>query len=127
MRGARPLEWGTLLLAGGFYLVNKGLLIPHTAGPLGWFLACYANDLLAGAAMMAWLHLLLGLGRLPRPRGLGLSGLYLLACGAVWECLSPLWKAGAVFDPWDFLAYLLGGWVYLWISNALDRRRAPCT
>lgn len=124
MSGRRALEGGTLLLAGAFYLVNKGLLIPHTSGAAGWFLACYANDLFAGAAMVAWLDLLMGVGRL-RLLGWRWICIYLLACGAVWECLAPLWKAGAVFDPWDLAAYLAGGLVFRLVASRPPFRSGP--
>ena len=42
----------------------------------------------------------------------------LLLAGLVWECLAPLWKAGAVFDPWDFLAYQVGGGLYLLLRRS---------
>ena len=34
---------------------------------LHWFLVCYANDLFAGLAMVAWTDLLLNWGHLPHP------------------------------------------------------------
>ncbi len=98
--------------AGLFYLANRLWLGRWAEGLAGWFLSCYANDIWAGLAMAAWLDLLLGLGRLPALRWRHVVP-YLLACGFVWECLAPLWKAGAVFDPWDFLAYQAGGLLWL--------------
>lgn len=91
------LDAALCLAVGIFYLVNRLWLRDVVSGWLGWFLGCYANDLAAGLAMVAWLDLLL--------------------CGFVWEVLAPLWKTGAVFDPWDFAAYLVGGVLYFLLAT----------
>ena len=96
-----------------FYIVNRCLLILNSDGHLGWFLSCYANDLFAGGAICAWADYLLRWGRLAPLRSVKHAVPLLLACGLVWEVLAPLWKAGAVFDPWDFVAYQAGGLLYL--------------
>lgn len=117
----RRINLTLLLLAGGFYLLNRLVLQTTTGGWLHWFLVCYANDLLAGLAMVAWTDLLLDWGRLPSIRSWKQTVPLLLVCGLVWEVLAPLWKTGAVFDPWDFVAYQVGGvlWLLLarWVSN----------
>lgn len=106
------LDLSVLLGAGGFYLLNRLWLARVVQG---WpVLRCYANDLWAGAAILAWTDLLLDWGRLPRLGRPGQTVPLLLLCGLVWEVLAPLWKPGAVFDPWDFLAYQLGGLCWLW-------------
>ena len=110
-------------LSGLFYTVNTGLLRGHAGGLAGWFLSCYANDLFAGLAMCAWADLLLRLGRLPPVRSWRQTVPLLLACGLVWEVLAPLWTPGAVFDPWDLLAYQAGGACFL-LPSAV-RKSAP--
>ncbi len=116
------LNLSVLLGAGGFYLLNRLWLARAVRGWPGWFLRCYANDLWAGAAILAWADLLLGWGRLPRLSRPGQVLPLLLACGLVWEVLAPLWKPGAVFDPWDFLAYQLGGLCWLWAAKFFPSR-----
>lgn len=106
-----------LLAAGGFYLMNRLWLAQAVQGWAGRFLRCYANDLWAGAAILAWTDLLLGWGRLPGLVRLRQTVPLLLGCGLVWEVLAPLWKPGAMFDPWDFLAYQLGGLCWLWAAK----------
>lgn len=117
----KRLNTALLLLAGAFYLTNRLVLQPAASGWLHWFLACYANDLFAGLAMVAWTDLLLDLGRLPPIRSWKQTVPLLLVCGLVWEVLAPLWKAGAVFDPRDFVAYQVGGLLWLlmarWVSK----------
>lgn len=103
--------------AGLFYLANRFWLSGAVGGPLGLFLRCWANDLFAGLAMTAWLDLLLELGRRPGVRSWKQTVPFLLACGFVWEVLAPMWKSGAVCDPWDFVAYQVGGSCYLLIRN----------
>ena len=106
--------------AGSFYLDNRLWLTQAVGGPAGWFLACYANDILAGAALTAWADLLLRWGRLPPVRSWRQTVPLLLACGLVWEVLAPLWKPGAIFDPWDFAAYQAGG--LLWLAGGKNLR-----
>lgn len=105
--------------AGLFYLVNRLWLDGAVGGPLGLFLACWANDIFAGLAMAAWLDLLPGVFRLPGVRSWKQTVPFLLACGFAWEVLAPMWKAGAVFDSWDFLAYQIGGFCYLLVRNQI--------
>jgi len=99
--------------AGVFHLADRLWLTQVTDGWLRWFLVCYANDIFAGAALTAWADLLLRLGKLPPIRSWRQTVPLLLACGLVWEVAAPLWKAGAVFDPGDFLAYQAGGALWL--------------
>ena len=103
--------------AGTFYLLNFGLLRETIEGWAGWFLKCYANDGFAGLAMVAWLDLLLDLGRLPSVRSWKVIVPFLLACGLVWEYVAPIWKPEAVADPWDLLAYQVGGALYWGIKR----------
>ena len=120
-RRALSLDLALCAGAGGFYLANRLWLRHITVGPLRWFLVCYANDLFAGLFLAAWADLLFRLGRLPPLRSWRQAVPLLLACGLVWEVLAPLWKAGAVFDPWDFLAYQLGGLSYLLVVRTRIR------
>lgn len=109
----KRFDWAVLLAAGAFYLANRLWLSQAAEGWLRWFLTCYANDLFAGAAIVAWTDLLLRLGKLPPLRSWRHTVPLLLVCGLVWETAAPLWKAGAVSDPWDFAAYQIGGMIWL--------------
>ena len=103
--------------AGAFYLVNRAWLRDATGGWAGWFLVCYANDIAAGMAISAFFDLMLSFGGRTPLRSPVWLGLFLLGCGFVWEVLAPLWKSGAVFDPWDFPAYLAGGVLFLLLAH----------
>lgn len=109
----RGFDLAVLAAAGVFYPANRLWLSRAAGGPAGWFLTCYANDVFAGAAITAWADLLLRWGRLPPVRSWRQTVPLLLACGLVWEALSPLVRPAAVFDPWDFLAYQAGGALWL--------------
>lgn len=104
------------IAVGLFYLVNRQFLSPAFSGAPGWFLQCYANDIAAGLFLCAWTDLFLALGGRP-PLKVRHAAPLLLACGLVWEVLAPLWKSGAVFDFWDFAAYLAGGLIWLLIEK----------
>ena len=112
MRPRKTFDLAVLTTAGGFYLLNRLWLAGTAGGPLGWFLTCYANDLWAGAAILAWTDCLLLWGRLPPLKKWRWNALLLVLCGLVWEVLTPAWKPTAVFDWWDLLAYQAGG--FLW-------------
>ena len=103
----RGLDLALCLGAGLFYLLNVHVLRGSVGGAIGWFLACYAND------VFAWLDLLLSLGRLPPVASWRAAVPFLFLCALVWEVLAPLWKPEAVGDPWDLLAYQAGGLVWL--------------
>lgn len=109
MRRRTAYDLAVLAAAGGFYLANRLCFVGTAEGRLGWFLSCYANDLWAGAAILAWTDFLLLCGHLPPLRNWRWNGVLLLACGLVWEVLAPAWKPTAVFDWWDLLAYQAGG------------------
>lgn len=112
-RARRRLDLALCLGVGLFYLLNVCVLRGSVGGAPGWFLACYANDVVAGLAICAWLDLLLSLGRLPPADSWRVTVPFLLLCALVWEVLAPLWKPEAVGDPWDLLAYQAGGLVWL--------------
>ena len=113
----RGLDLALCLGAGLFYLLNVHVLRGSVGGAPGWFLACYANDVVAGLAICAWLDLLLSLGRLPPVGSWRAAAPFLLLCALVWEVLAPLWKPEAVEDPWDLLAYQAGGLVWLTVRR----------
>ena len=69
--------------------------------------------MLAGVFILAFANLLLVRSGLPfRLRRPAHLFPFLLLCGAVWEGFAPLVKPAAVFDWFDFPAYLAGGALY---------------
>lgn len=120
----RRLILDAALCAGAavFYLANRLWLSPGSSGVLHLFLTCWANDLFAGLAIVAWLDLLLVWAKLSRVRFWGQTVPFLLLCALVWEGLSPMWKPGAVFDPFDFLAYQAGGVIYLLLTRGMEQK-----
>ena len=111
------MDLAVLGAAAAEYCLNRLWLRDAASGWVRTFLVCYANDIFAGAFMLAWLNLLLGLGRLGRLRRVGPAALFLLGCGLVWEVAAPVWKPEAVFDLWDLAAYQVGGLAYLGLER----------
>ena len=91
------------------YVLNRFVLVPHTAGTLHRLLAWHFADFLAGGLMLCVLGALLAAaGRPFRPRILPVSA-FLLGCGLFWEYVTPLYLPRSVSDPRDVLAVWLGG------------------
>ncbi|MGI5963585.1 MAG: hypothetical protein ACOX7N_07735 [Lawsonibacter sp.] len=67
--------------------------------------------------MAAWADFLFDIAHLPPICSWKQTVPLLLICGLVWEVLAPFWKAGAVFDLWDFVAYQVGGFLWLLLSH----------
>lgn len=93
----------------GLYAANRFLLLPRTSGPLHTLLAWYFADFLSGGLMLCILNALLAAARRsPLTRPLPVT-VFLLACGAFWEYVTPLYLPRSVSDPRDILAVWLGG------------------
>ena len=111
-----------VMLAAGFvlfYLNDLALKPLLSDAAFGWLFKNHFNDVLAGLAFMAYTNVLLALFR-PKGRIVRLRFVipFIFACGLFWECVAPLFVSGSVADPWDLLAYVMGGIVY-WAVNAL--------
>lgn len=74
------------------------------------FLACYFNDMLCGALIVAYSNFILSFYR-----GnfyfckLWQISLLVLACGLFWEFVTPVFRQSSIGDPLDIAAYLAGG------------------
>ena len=108
-----------LVTCAGLYWICRLWLRYVTTGALQWFLVCYFSDILAGLVLPSIVGLILFAAKLPPIGKWRHIALILLGAGLVWECLAPLWKPGAVFDWWDFLAYQLGGLLYYFFNNCI--------
>ena len=92
----------------GLYVVLK-LALPHLTGPAAGLLSSYGADVLAGGMIFCLFHCVLLAFRLPPIRRVLPAAGFLLLCGLFWEYVTPLYRPGAVSDPWDLAAYVLGG------------------
>lgn len=84
------------------------------------------NDFLGGLAFMAYTNLFISLVE-PRFRirnpFIGVA--YIFCCGLFWEYAAPLFVPDSVSDPWDVLAYCLGGaayWAIMAVKKMICRR-----
>lgn len=100
------------MVVAALYAINRFILLP--AGTPSWY-AWHANDVLGGLLFISIVNGALSHSPLPPLRGvLPVTGLMLL-CGVFWEYITPLYLPRSVSDPWDLLAYWLGGMAYLFI------------
>ena len=85
------------------------------------FLACYFNDMLCGALIVAYSNFILSFYR-----GnfyfckLWQISLLVLACGLFWEFVTPVFRQASIGDPLDIAAYLAGGGMY-WLFSRLRK------
>lgn len=92
---------------GLLYWLNR--LLPPSPGIWGMLRSGYAADVMAGGLILCLVNLFLHLARRPPLRTPLAVSLFLLACGLFWEYVTPLYRPDAVSDPFDLLAYWLGG------------------
>lgn len=119
-RRALRFELGAVGVTAGLYLVNRLVLLRVARGALLLFFQWYFADILAGGMILGITNLLLLLARLNWRLGTpGKIVPFLLLCGLAWEVLPLYYKAGAVFDWYDILCYLIGGGVYYLLSRFL--------
>ncbi|MTI95725.1 MAG: hypothetical protein FH749_09625 [Firmicutes bacterium] len=101
------------------YLFNQLVLKQLT---WHFFVHWYINDILAAPLLLGYSNILLALSPYKlRIAGLGPVLLFMLVVGLFWEVVTPLYKPTSVGDPWDLVAYLTGGGIYLIAFRALSR------
>jgi hypothetical protein len=99
------------------YLFNTLHLKHQTDAP---FIQNHLNDVLVGIFLLALINILSLLFNQPKlivqrlPIGLGVT----LLAGLFWEYVTPLYLTRSVSDPLDLIAYLLGGFVYWYMTKA---------
>ncbi len=89
------------------YWLNR--FLPPSPGIWGILRSGYVADVLAGGLILCLVNLFLLLARRPPLRTPLAVSLFLLGCGLFWEYITPLYRPDAVSDPFDLLAYWLGG------------------
>lgn len=94
-----------------FYVLNQNIknLIPNNM--LRWFMTCYFNDTIGGMTFVAYCSIITCF-RDRRLRKLHHIEILMFFCGIFWEYVTPLFRENTVSDPYDILAYMLGGFLY---------------
>lgn len=123
LRQVHPSDLVLLLTGFALFFLNDLVLkalLSETA--VGWLFKNHFNDVLAGLAFLAYTNVLISLFR-PKWRFVRLAIIvpYIFACGLFWEYAAPLFVNDSVGDPWDLLAYVVGGLAY-WAANMLATR-----
>ena len=106
------LNVSAIFMVACFYALNRFWLKPHIGGV---FLSGYFNDLLAGAAILAIANVLWELTPFAPGRPFTRFQWALVTvvpAGLFWEYVTPLYRLSSVSDPYDLLAYLIGGLVF---------------
>lgn len=114
------MRLSVLLGVGAFllYIMNKFYIAVQFNWP---FAQHYLNDVLAGILVVAIVNILAVLsneGRLLLTN-LGRVLVFTFLCGMFWEYVTPIYLQYSVSDPFDVMAYMVGGflnWSILSIS-----------
>ena len=114
VKSFRYLRDHLFLLSCSLYAVNRWIVKPrvHSA-----FLHNHFNDLLlipCALPPLLWLQRQLGLRAHDRPPGAGEIALYLAVWSVLFEVIGPHLMRRATGDPYDVVAYVLGG-VLAWL------------
>lgn len=121
-----PMDLILICIIALLYTLNNIVLKQHTTGIIREFLVCYFNDLMAPMFLIAYSNIVLGTKekRLYRIRHI-LP--FCLCAGIVWEFFAPIIKNGSVTDPFDIIAYLIGGSMYWVLEKVRTRKNDFCT
>ena len=123
------LDSSTLVICFVLFEANELLIKPWYSSPdgdlVGYLLQCHANDFLGGTAFLAYTNLLIDLVK-PDVRFERLPTIlvFIFLCGLFWELVAPAFLADSVGDPFDLIAYMLGGCLYWALSMAAGRDRS---
>ena len=103
------------------YSLNNCFLKKAFSGIPGEFFKCYFNDLMAPCFLLAYSNMLLSL------KGKRINKImfilpFCLCAGLIWEYFTPLIKKSSVTDPFDILAYLIGGSIYFVLEKVRDMK-----
>ena len=74
-------------------------------------MTCYFNDTIGGMTFVAYCSIITCF-RDRRLRKLHHIEILMFFCGIFWEYVTPVFREGTVSDPYDILAYMLGGFLY---------------
>lgn len=75
---------------------------------LKWFMTCYFNDVIGGMTFTAYCSIVFEYYH-KQLKKLWHIELLMFSCGIFWEYITPLFRHNTVSDPYDILAYMLGG------------------
>ena len=97
------------------YGLNKFDCIYFSNETIQYFINCYLNDILCGTLFISYCNILLERNDKKINTLLNIEVLLFL-CGIFWEYIAPMFISYSISDPYDIVAYMLGGLVY-WLLN----------
>lgn len=101
----------------GLYAINQSYKTNISHEYLRWFMCCYFNDVIGGITFIAYTNAILHFS-CHSIKKLAYIELLLFGCGLFWELITPLFRKNTVADPWDIIAYMVGGVIY-WIITKI--------
>lgn len=122
-------NFGTIAVGLALYALNRFYLKNIVRTPVvSYLLNCHFNDFCGGICIIAYMNIVLSFDqhcpfRFKRYRDIFLA---CFICGLLWEYLFPLVFPRGTADPWDIVAYCLGGSIYtvaLWLFNISNNTR----
>ena len=102
------------------YSLNNLLIKPMSQGLLHYFFVCYFNDLLAPVFMLSYSNIFLGTKDLKLTKPAHIL-LFTIVMGCIWEFAAPYLKKRSVTDPYDFVCYVLGSFLYMGLTNGTTK------
>lgn len=103
-------------------MLNRKFGTALHSNALRYFMRCYFNDIVGSITFMSLVNIFLLFLGFRGITGLLYTEGLLLAAGLFWEYGAPLLRSDTVSDPFDILAYMLGGLLYLLIFRLSERR-----
>lgn len=94
-----------------FYLTNQVFKYNYSNVYVNWFMTCYFNDIVGSIAFIAYCNILFEY-KLYNHLKLNQIIVLLFFCGLFWEYIAPIFISYSVSDPFDIIAYMLGGCIY---------------
>lgn len=115
-----------LCVVSALYFINQIIKSEIPQGIVGYFVRCYANDVLCGVLIMSYSNLILSYARRPLKPFEKYRHIfaYVFVCGLFWEYGARFIKPSATLDMFDIVAYIVGATIYWSIQQARNIERA---
>lgn len=98
-------------------MINKFKIVVVDNEYIMYFLNGYLNDILGTVVFLLYLCIVLSFLNKNFTFRLIHVELMVLICGILWEYVTPLYRIDTVSDPFDILAYTVGGLLFWYACN----------
>ncbi len=112
----KPINMILICIVLFLYIINNIYLKENTSNILNRFLICHFNDFICPLFFVSYSNLLLiTVNR--ELKKLKWIMLFVLCSGLIWEFFAPVIKPSSVTDFIDLFFYMLGTFLYWWITK----------